>query len=74
MRGPMLNYKLGKITHEEYEVEASQYWRRNEGQAERMSLAERVQLALGQAVEAVNRARCAAPWTGLSPARCGPVT
>ena len=29
MNGPISNYELGKMTHREYEAEASLYWRQD---------------------------------------------
>lgn len=33
--GPMTNYELGKMTHQEYEAQASRYWGQEVTQAEK---------------------------------------
>jgi hypothetical protein len=70
MRGPILNYRLGRMTHEEYEAEASRYWGRNPGDEGESSLAERIRLLFNRSPEGRDRPWCATRWASLSPAGC----
>ena len=71
MRGPILNYRLGKMMHEEYEAEVSRYWRWPPGDEREPGLAERLRRLVGQRTTGLDRAWCATTRVGPSPAVCG---
>ncbi|HXW00763.1 MAG TPA: hypothetical protein VEC93_20275 [Anaerolineae bacterium] len=44
--GPTTNYELGKMTHHEYEAEASRYWGQNTTREDKPRLSKKYKLAL----------------------------
>jgi hypothetical protein len=46
MSGPITNYELGKIKHQEYEREASRYWGQNASRNGQSSLSRRQKLVV----------------------------
>ena len=68
--GPMINYRLGKMTHREYEAEASKYWRQDVARQEMPILAKRSRRSPERSASALHRVWCATAQVGLSPAGC----
>lgn len=66
MRGPMLNYRLGKMTHREYEAEASQYWGRDRGDKGQKGSIERIGRLFRRSTESLE-------WPGCTPTSVGPI-
>jgi hypothetical protein len=73
MGGPMSDYGLGKMTHCEYETQASWYWGQHVGRKGESSLAERIRPVLDWSGEALRRTWCSTTRLGLSPGGCQPV-
>jgi hypothetical protein len=72
MRGPILNHRLAKMRHLEYEAEASRSWHQDPGGEGEARLADRITLLLDRSTEAfdLKRGRCAPTWANLSRQRC----
>jgi len=73
MSGPMINYRLGKMTHREYEAEASKFWLQDRAREEELVPAKRSGRLLERSAGALHRVWCATARVGLSPASCQPV-
>jgi len=72
MSGPMINYRLGKMTHCEYEAEASRSWRQDRAREEELVPAKRFGRLLERGAGTLHRVWCATAWVGLSPEGCLP--
>ena len=70
MRGPILNYRLGKMTHWEYEARASRVWTRDLEDEGEGSLAERIRRLFQRSTAGLDRAWCTATVAGPSLAGC----
>jgi len=69
MDGPILNYRLGKMTHREYEAEASRYWGRDRGDRGQKSLAERISRLFKRSIESLELPGCTPTSVGPIPSR-----
>lgn len=70
MSGPMTNYKLGKMTHREYEAEASKYWGQDLAREEEPGPARPFDHLLSRSANGLRRVWCSTARVGLSPAGC----
>jgi hypothetical protein len=70
MSGPITNYKLGKMTHREYEAKASEYWRQHLAGEDESIPAKRSGRLLERSASGLHRVWCATARVGLSPAGC----
>jgi hypothetical protein len=70
MSGPMINYRLGKMTHREYEAEASRRRSQDRPREDETRSAHRFKIGLKRSASGLRRVWCATGRVGLSPAGC----
>jgi len=70
MSGPIINYRLGKMTHREYEAEASRHWGQDRRREDEPGSAQRFEVVLRRSANGLHRVWCATERVGLSPAGC----
>lgn len=70
MRGPIQNYRFGKMEHREREARVSRYWDRDVGNKASITIGERIRLSFDRPSKGLQRLWCATARVGLSPAGC----